>query len=135
MPSARGSHDPSSPASSSHAAFAGSPGVPRQHYPGMRQALLPDFGRDATAADVHARELTHAARMYAAAEAAAAMEGFCAGGGGQQQQQQPSLHQDYDTLYSYALVLQELGGKVAAASAERAQHLQEVCRSLLLCET
>jgi len=57
--------------------------------------------------DLHVRELAFAARQYAVATA-----------------ENP---RDYDALYNHGLVLQELSGRLPAASAEQAAMLRQVC--------
>lgn len=67
------------------------------------QAPLSQLAEDP---DLHVRELAFAARQYAVATA-----------------EHPG---DYDALYNHGLVLQELSGKLPAASAEQAAMLRQV---------
>jgi hypothetical protein len=80
----------------------------------------PPLAQLAQDADLHVRELAFAARQYTGASGA-----------------DPA---DYDSLYNHGLVLQELSGRLPAASAEQAAMLRQVratplcCRLHTLCE-
>lgn len=74
--------------------------------------LQPPLAQLSEDPDLHVRELAFAARQYAVATA-----------------ENPK---DYDALYNHGLVLQELSGRLPAASADQASMLRQVSLSQFL---